>query len=176
MRYLLLAFFSSCLLFSKALVFQSGYVMAHTSVFGDSSINPKTSNIVSHLKMNGDNLTSIRGKVILSMSALKSNNHKRDEHMYKVIDVTLFPNATYKIISVKKNSAGSYNILGNLTLHGVTKPIKMLADITKNGNSVTISGKSSFNMSSFGIKPPKLLFLTVRDKLDITVNTTYKVK
>ena len=176
MRYLFLALFATSILFSANLAFSSGYVQAHTSVFGDSTINPRSSNITSHLTMDKGDVTTLKGSVDVSLVKLKSDNEDRDEHMYKVLDIKKYTQTTYTIKSVTKNSVGSYNIEGTLDLHGVKKPINLLGEITQKGDNVTIKAKTSFKMSDFGIEPPKLLFLTVRDLLEMTIDTTYRLK
>jgi polyisoprenoid-binding protein YceI len=175
MRYLFLALFASSVLFASNLTFLKGSVLAHTSVFGDSTINPATSHITSHLKMQKD-VGSLHGSVDVSLIDLKSDNAKRDEHMYEAIDTKKYTKATYTIDSLKKQSTGKYIINGTLLLHGVKKPIALEGMVSKKGNTLHIQAKTSFKMSSFGITPPKMFFLTVRDRLDMKIDTTYKIK
>ncbi len=176
MRYLFLALLATSTLFSVNLTFSSGYVEAHTSVLGDNNINPKSSNITSHLTMDKGDVTTLKGSVDVSLVKFKSDNEERDEHMYKVLDVKKYAQTTYTITSVTKNTAGSYNIEGTLDLHGVKKPIALLGEVQQNGDKVTIKAKTSFKMSDFGIEPPKLLFLSVRDLVEMTIDTTYTLK
>ena len=173
MRYYLATLLTTATLFSASLTFSSGSVMAKTSILGDSNINPTSSEIVSNLNMEKGDVTTLKGSVEVSLLALKSDNEDRDEHMHETINIKEYSSTTYTITSVVKNSAGSYNIMGTLTLHGVTKDIALLGSVEESGSEVTIKAKSSFNMSDFGIEPPTLLFLTVRDRLDMTIDTTY---
>lgn len=176
MRYLFITLITTLALFSANLSFEKGSVLAHTSVFGDSTINPSSSNIVSHLTMKKGDISTLKGSVEVSLTDLKSDNSERDEHMYEAIDTQKYTSTTYTIKSVSQNSAGSYNVEGSLTLHGITKKLPILATIATKGDHVTFKGKTSFKMSDFGITPPKLLFLTVRDLLEMKINTTYKVQ
>ena len=176
MRYLFLALLATSTLFSANLTFSSGYVQALTSILGDKNINPKSSNITSHLTMDKGDVTTLKGSVDVSLVKFKSDNEDRDEHMYKVIDVKKYTQTTYTIKSVTKNTVGSYNIEGTLNLHGVKKPITLLGEVSENGDKVTIKAKTSFNMSDFGIEPPSMFFLTVRDLLEMTIDTTYTLK
>jgi polyisoprenoid-binding protein YceI len=176
MRYLFLALLSSTLLFSANLTFKSGSVMAHTSMLADSNINPASSNITSHLTMEKGDVTTLKGSVDVSLVDLKSDKEDRDEHMHEAIEIKKYTKTTYTIKSVEKNTAGSYNITGTLSLHGVTKPINLVGEVTQKGDEVSINAKTSFKMSDFGIEPPTLLFLTVRDLLEMTIDTTYTLK
>jgi len=176
MRYLFLALLSTALLFSENLTFKSGSVMAHTSMLADSNINPASSNITSHLTMKKGEVTTLKGSVDISLVDLKSDNEERDEHMHETIEIKKYTETSYTIKLVEKNTAGTYNITGTLSLHGVTKPLNMVGEVTQNGDEVSINAKTSFKMSDFGIEPPTLLFLTVRDLLEMTIDTTYTLK
>jgi len=175
MRYLFLVFMAGATLFASQLTFEKGFVRAHTSVFGDSEINPSTSKITSHLKMRHA-LTSLSGAVDVSLSAFKSDNAKRDAHMHEAMNIEKYTKTTYTITSVKKIASDKYSINGMLSLHGVKKNIILDAILTQKGNHVHLQAKTAFKMSAFGITPPTMFFLTVKDQVEMTVDTTYLVK
>ncbi len=154
------------------LAYVEGSVKAHTEVFGDSSIDPQTSSIVSHLSMD-EGITSIMGTVEVSMTDLASDNSSRDENMQETIESNLFPTALYNLSAVTEEEGG-YLINGTLEFHGVKHPFVIVADILKEGKQVKIKGQSAFLMSDYGVEPPVLLFLTVRDKVDIMIDVTLK--
>ena len=176
MRYLFIALLTSTTLFSANLTFSNGFVEAQTSIFGDSNINPSSSNIVSYLSMDKGDVTTLKGTVDVSLVDLKSDNGDRDEHMHKVIDSEKYTTTTFTINSVVKNSEGSYTIHGKLNLHGISRELNLLGVLQEHDNSLRIKAKTSFNMSAFGIEPPTLLFLKVRDRLQMTINTTYTIE
>jgi len=168
---LLLSLLVSSYLIAGNLVVTHGTVKAHTEVFGDSQINPTTTKLTSHLSMSGDP-TTLTGSIDVSMKGLKSDNEDRDEHMSEAINSGQFPNATYTISSVTK-SGGGYKLDGKLSFHGTTKPLTLHADISKSGDKVSFKGNGTFAMSSFGVTPPKLLLLTVRDRIDLTIDVNF---
>jgi polyisoprenoid-binding protein YceI len=53
------------------------------------------------------------------------NNHLKTDSFF---DVAKFPAATFVSTSVTKNADGGLSIAGNLTLHGVTKPVILTAE------------------------------------------------
>jgi len=161
----------SSLMAGKLTVIQ-GTVQAHTEVFGDSTINPKTNAISSHLTMN-ENIESIRGSIDVGISKLKSDNEERDEHMVEAIESKKYPSSTFTFNTVAKTSKG-YDISGILDFHGVKKPLTVHADIKEDTKSLSIKGKASFLLSSYNIKPIKMLFLTVRDRIDLKINIQFK--
>jgi len=176
MRYLIATLLTTATLFSANLTFSEGSVGVKTSILGDSNINPSSSKIVSQLTMDKGDVTTLKGSVDVSLVELKSDNEDRDEHMHETINVEKYTKTIYTISSVVKNTAGSYNINGKLNLHGITKEVNLLGEVSESGDKVTIKAKTSFKMSDFGIEPPTLLFLTVRDQLDMTINTTYTIE
>lgn len=66
-------------------------------------------------------------------SSVFTNQEKRDEHLKSAdfFDVAKFPTLTFKSKSVKKLDAKKYKVSGDLTLHGVTKPVEL--DVTLTG-------------------------------------------
>ena len=156
------------------LVVTKGEVKAHTEVFGDSSIDPLTTRLYSHLTIK-NNIESIRGSIDISMRTLKSDNKDRDEHMIGAIEVDKFPLAKYTFKDVQKSENG-YIIKGMLNFHGIQKPLSIQAHISKKNNELNIKGTSSFLMSDYHVKPPKMLFLTVRDQVDLVIDVKFTIR
>ena len=117
-------------------------------------------------------LETITGQVVVSMSALESDNKDRDEHMREAMETLTFPNAVFVFETITKSDNG-YKIDGQLTLHGVTKPLSIQAQMNLEGDTLKMSGETTLYMTDFGIKPPVLLFLTVRNKVDIDFDVTF---
>ena len=63
------------------------------------------------------------------VNSINTDNDKRDEHLKSedFFDVKKFPELTFKSTSFKKVDATNYKVVGNLTLHGVTKSIELNA-------------------------------------------------
>ena len=176
MRYLLLlGLMLGSSLLASSLVFSKGEVVAHTEVFGDNKIDPKTSSISSRLTIDED-VTTIRGEIDVSLIDLKSDNDDRDEHMQEVLESSTYAKTTFTIEDVK-NLGLAYEVMGTLNLHGVIKPLTLKGEVVRIENQVRLVLKGSFNMSDFGIEAPVMAFvLKVRDQVDISVDTTFDVK
>jgi polyisoprenoid-binding protein YceI len=58
-------------------------------------------------------------------ASITTDNERRDKNIRSsdFLDVEKFPTLTFKSTSVTKNTASTYKIAGNLTLHGITKTI-----------------------------------------------------
>jgi polyisoprenoid-binding protein YceI len=148
-----------------------GQIQAHTEVFGDSTINPETKNIVANIQK-ADSLESISGEFIINSSTLVSDNKDRDKHMYEVLKSTINPTISFTIIAIQK-AGDKYKIIGNLKMNKITHQVTSLADITKN-DKINMHGDFSINLTDYGIEPPTMFFLTVRDKIDIKYNFNFE--
>ena len=159
---------------AKTLVVDHGIVKAHTEVFGDSTIDPFTKAIISHLSMD-NKIESIKGSMDVLVWKLESDNHKRDEHMAKAIESKLYPVAHYTFKQITPSDNG-YTIKGILNFHGVANPLSFKAQIVKYNKNIEIKAKSFIKLSDYKVKPIKLLFLTVRDRVDLNVDVVLKDK
>jgi len=155
------------------LSFESGTIKAHTEVFGDSSIDPVFKKATSHLSM-GDSTTSLRGSMDVSIADFMSDNSKRDANMHETMESDKFPKASYEIKEVIAKGGDNVTLKGTLSIHGVTKPLSFEGSVSEEGSKVRIKAKSSMKMSDFGITPPKMVFLTVRDQVDLNVDVILK--
>ncbi len=158
-------------LMASPLQLKSGSVTAHTEMVMDKTIDPKSSSLKGDLTIDGSDITTMRGKFYIEASLFKSDNAKRDDHMHQEMEVGKFKLATYTISSVVKNGQ-DYTINGKLNFHGTEKELSAKAKFKDSGTTISLDASSSFLMSDFGIKPPCMVFMCVRDKLDLTVNAT----
>ncbi len=161
-------------LFASAnnLTVQNGEIKAHTEVFGDSEINPTTKNVKTELTIE-DSVESIKGKIYFETLSLISEKKDRDANMYTLLNVEKFKTISFDVKSITKN-AETYEIKGALTLNGITKNIKAKININEQNNEIILNGGFSFNLTDFSMEPPKMLFLTVRNQIDISYNISLK--
>lgn len=149
-----------------------GEVKAHTEVFGDSKIEPSTKQIKADLTMD-DSIESLKGKVYFETLSLVSEIKDRDAHMYELLNESKYKTISFDISSVRKVDE-NYEVSGTLTLNGISKSVIAKTTINQVNKNIALSGGFSFNLTDFEIKPPKLLFLTVRNQIDISYNIAFK--
>jgi polyisoprenoid-binding protein YceI len=96
------------------------------------------------------------------VATINTEVEKRDDHLRSAdfFEVEKYPAMNFKSTSIKKVSKDKYKLTGNLTLHGITKPVTM--DLWFRGtaenplNKITSAGfqlTGSLKRSDFGIGP-----------------------
>ena len=160
-------------LYAGPLAFESGAIKAHTEVLGDSSIDPITKKAVSHLTME-ESPTTLHGSIEVTMADFMSDNRRRDEHMHEAFESAIFPKAIFEIKEIVAKGSDGYTLKGMMNFHGVTKAMSFESMITQDGGKIRIKGSANMKMSDFGMKPIKMLFLTVRDQVDLSVDVLLK--
>ncbi|MDD4855964.1 MAG: YceI family protein, partial [Sulfuricurvum sp.] len=151
--------------FAGNLSFESGAIKAHTEMALDKKIDPVAKRATSYLSMESTPLT-LKGSIEVSMSDLISDNKRRDADMQEVLESSIFPKVVFEVKEVVAKGEDNYFLKGTMNLHGVTKPIAFEGKITEESSTVRIKATSALKMTDLGIKPPKLLFLSVRDQVD----------
>ncbi len=100
--------------------------------------------------------------ILLAAKATSVNTgvDKRDGHLRSAdfFDVDTYPDLTYTSTSVEKLSSTTYKVHGNLTMHGITKPVELEVEhggtITNSKSKKEVAGfkiTAQVNRSDFGI-------------------------
>ena len=114
------------------------------------------------------NLDAAKVNVAIDPASINTNNDKRDNHLRSAdfFDVTKFPAMTFVATSVKITDPKAYTgtLTGDLTMHGVTKPVTLTVDNftapVKDGYGRTIRGVSAtgkINRKDYGLTWNKAL-------------------
>jgi polyisoprenoid-binding protein YceI len=102
----------------------------------------------------------------IKTDSLDSNSPDRDKHLKSpdFFNVKQFPTSTFKSTAVKATEAGKYEVTGDLTICGVTKPVTFTLTKTGEGDSPFKDHRFGFETNlvikrgDFGIKfMPELL-------------------
>jgi polyisoprenoid-binding protein YceI len=107
-----------------------------------------------------DDFSDATIEATIDVNTISTNNNDRDGHLKSpdFFDVAKFPAITYKAKNLVKLEGKSYRLAGELTMHGITKPITL--DVTFFGTAVhpyikkTVAGfkaTAKISRSEFGI-------------------------
>lgn len=113
-------------------------------------------------------------------NSVDTDNDQRDAHVKNAdfLDAEKYPTLTFKSTSVKKVADKKYKVKGNLTLHGVTKPVELNATANTGVNPMnkkTISGwkvSGIIKRSDFGIGA-KVPSAVVGDEVTLNANAEF---
>ena len=72
-------------------------------------------------------------RVVVDTGSVFSNHDKRDEHLRNAdfLETAKFPTITFKSTKVEGGADGKVKITGDLTIKGVTKPVTLDGELTK---------------------------------------------
>lgn len=82
----------------------------------------------------------------------------------------------FKEVNLKKDGTYKAKVQGNLTLHGVTKPLSTEGTITVAKGVVTTNAVFKINREDYGVTVPAYAGSKIAKELEITVNCTYTGK
>lgn len=94
------------------------------------------------------------------------NVTQRDGIVSRQLDVQQFPDAKFTATSASvpgdvTSSQVDVTLTGSLTIHGVTKPVTVVAKGQVVGGKIEIAGSVSINMTDYGVTPPQVPFSAV---------------
>lgn len=118
------------------------------------------------------------GRIVVNVQSLKSDQDRRDNYIRNTsLESSKFPEATFVIRSAEGlmgplgASPTDFRITGDLTLHGVTRPVTWNATASQSGDTINGTATLTVKMQDFMITPPMIAILTTSDmaKLDLKI-------
>ena len=64
---------------------------------------------------------------------------------------------------------GQYQVRGDLSFHGITRPVEGELLIKADISSIVLEGEQTFDIRDFGVDPPKILMLKVHPDVKVRV-------
>lgn len=106
-----------------------------------------------------DDTSASQAQVEIKTASLDSNHAERDKHLRgsDFLDVTKYPTATFRSTSYKETGFNKGVLEGELTLKGITKPVKIEVERIGNGPDPWggyrrgFEGRTEFALKDFGI-------------------------
>ena len=82
------------------------------------------------IEAEGDDFQNAKIEFTGAIDSLTTGNADRDGHLLSAdfFDAAQYPEIKFNATSFAKKSEGEFELLGDLTLHGVTKPVKLDAE------------------------------------------------
>lgn len=97
--------------------------------------------------------------VTIQATSINTGDDKRDDHLRSAdfLDVANFPTLTYTSRSVRHKGSSTFVVEGDLTVHGVTKPVELELDYEGvvgdpwGGQRAVFSARTKINREDFGL-------------------------
>jgi len=149
------------------------FAISHMSV---SKVHGRFGNVNATIHLNAADITKSSVQVTIGVDTINTGVQGRDNDLKGAgyFDVANFPTATFTSTSVTRNG-NDLSITGNLTLHGVTKPVVLAvegptAQVTDQRGRVHcgFSATTTISRMDFGIAP-KTPAAMVGDEVKLTI-------
>ena len=98
----------------------------------------------------GKDLTKAKVNATIDVKSISTRVEARDEHLKTddFLDVANHPTMTFVSTSITPKGKGTYNMAGNLTIRGTTKPV--VFELTQPAGPVTTRGATKIGASASG--------------------------
>jgi polyisoprenoid-binding protein YceI len=116
----------------------------------------------------------------IDVSTITTGVEERDTHLKSpdFFDAAKFPTATFASTGCTKSGAGAYSVIGNLTMHGVTRPVTLAVTASQPFNHAGgirrgIEASTTVNRKDFGLVweyPGEGPGVVVGDQIKITID------
>jgi polyisoprenoid-binding protein YceI len=103
------------------------------------------------------------GRIELDVDRLKTGNPLYDMEIARRLESRKYPFVRGEVREIRElDSSGRYAVQGDLTLHGVTRPVEGEVRLrVADPRTVEIDGEMRLDMREFGLEPPRVLMLKV---------------
>jgi polyisoprenoid-binding protein YceI len=124
----------------------------------------ETSSIVGQLYLDQNGLPLACSRWDVDLSTLTSDESRRDNYLRgNTLQTDTYPVATFVLTSVEgldgslqDGQETTFALVGNLTMHGVTKPVRWDVTAKLDGDTITGTGKTTFDMADYNIEEPRV--------------------
>jgi polyisoprenoid-binding protein YceI len=112
--------------------------------------------------------------MVLDATSYDSGNPFRDDAVFVLLGAKTYPTITFQSTALQNvvmtsTSAGTGTLVGNLTLHGTTRPVSVPFTATRDAaDHLTADGKVTFSYADFGMKVPSMMGASAGSDVAVT--------
>jgi polyisoprenoid-binding protein YceI len=155
---------------------ESSFVVKHMMVSNVRGQFGKTTGVI---QQDDKDVTKSKAEITIDATTIDTRVDKRDAHLKSpdFFDVEKFPTITFKSTKITKGEGNSLKVDGDLTMHGVTKPVVLKVEYTPEtlagGKTLRgVTATTKVNRKDFGLNWNKTIEaggVVVGDEVVITV-------
>jgi polyisoprenoid-binding protein YceI len=134
-----------------------------------------TERVSGEIAFNADGtIDSSRSKVTVNLASLVSDDRRRDNYIRNnTLETPRFPDAELVVLEapllpwpLPESGPIEFQLVGDTTIHGVTKPLTWDVTAEFEGGRVAGVAKTSFTFDTFGMRVPRVfIVLSVEDNI-----------
>jgi len=110
------------------------------------------------------------GQICVDLATWDSGEPLRDRHTSAMFEVDTYPKGCFELTGVRAvAAAGEFVLLGNLTLHGVTRTIEIPGKMREEGSKLYFEGYFETKITDWKMKRPSMMGLKVKDFVKVWV-------
>lgn len=163
---------------------QIGFQIKH---LGISTVSGRFSNFKSSFEYDPANPEAAKASAVIDAASIDTGNEKRDEHLRSAdfLDTATYPEIVFESTAVTKTGENQFEAAGDLTLHGVTKPVTLKVEyggsaVDQRGSKrAAFAATGTINRKDFGIVYHKVLetgALMIGEEVKIAIEVEGVVK
>jgi polyisoprenoid-binding protein YceI len=103
----------------------------------------------------GETLASVRGWVEAPVKTLETGNRKRDRDLNSSMESDRFPTMRFQLAGVRPkqvtSDSAAVDLLGELTLHGVTREVALPARVVRAGDTLRVRSNFPLDLGDYRI-------------------------
>jgi polyisoprenoid-binding protein YceI len=100
----------------------------------------------------------VTGTLVIDAASIDTKTPKRDAHLRTAdfFETEKYPTITFAASSGRPTGSGDVELTGSLTIHGQTKPMTLLTQVTPEDDAVTVSTEVQLDRSDWGLTWAKM--------------------
>jgi polyisoprenoid-binding protein YceI len=156
----------------------AGFSVRHMMV---STVRGTLGPVKGTIDYDGKSIESIKANVTIDVSGVNTGNESRDKDLRSadgLFEISKYPTVTFKSTRVIPGAAGTFKLVGDLTVHGVTKEVTLDVEgpsaPLKQGPMLRVgaSATTTINRKDFGLSYNRMVETApiVSDDVKITID------
>jgi polyisoprenoid-binding protein YceI len=140
----------------------------------------RTPAVTGSMTIDGTQVTVV--EVVADLEQLRSDESRRDESQRGGgLQINQFPTATFRLTEPvqlgsvpEQGTPVEFVAKGELTLHGVTRPVELPLEAQWDGASIVVAGGAPIVLADYDIDPPRTTFVNVDDVGEFEVQLRFE--
>jgi polyisoprenoid-binding protein YceI len=139
----------------------------------------RTPSLAGTLTIEGDRIVAV--EVTADLEELESDSSRRDATQRDSgLEIDRFPTTTFVLTEPidlpgvpEQGSSIDVVAVGELTLHGVTRPVELTLQARWDGTTIDVAGGTGIVLADYGIEPPRTTFVSVDDQGEFEIQLRF---